>query len=95
MVEGAGVLLYPPANIDLVALEQEAPDDVAIVVSPKSVAFPVVAIVIKSISFYLSDPSKPPAITPLVDELIGAEPPPLATVKSPKSFVIPPDCISI
>ena len=76
----------PPAIIPLVWFEAPAGCCLAEVVSPKSVAFDVVAMVTKSITSEY--PIIPPANIPLVDEETFAQSL-LATVKSPKSVSLP------
>ena len=51
---------FPPANTPRSNEEQAPPPSVTVVVSPKSVAFPVVAIVTKSIVFTLLPVLPPP-----------------------------------
>ena len=77
----------PPANIPLVELDLPPPLlNPAFKTSPKSDAFPVVAIVMKSITFVRE--GVPPAIkTPRV-EFETAPAVILASVKSPKSVVL-------
>ena len=63
--------VYPPINTPLVELEAPPAVSLAADKSPKSVAFPVVAIVTKSIVSVV-DPASPPANTPLVGDATPA-----------------------
>ena len=78
----------PAANKPLVLEEHEAGPPFAAVKSPKSVALPVEAIVMKSMTLDVEPPNPPPPNTPLVVE---EHAPGLnrATVKSPKSVELP------
>ena len=61
-----------------------------VLVSPKSFAFPVVAMVITSIILHAAGPGfSPPTNKPLVCEHICELSGPLSSVKSPKSVAFP------
>ena len=65
-----------------------------VLVSPKSAAFPVVAIVMESIILHAAGPGfSPPTNKPLKCEHICELSGPLASVKSPKSVASPVDAI--
>ena len=71
-------------------LDMPSPAYPAAVRSPKSVAFPVVSIVTKSITLDPSDPSNPPANNPLcLRPLESAEMLYLPSVRFPKSIALP------
>ena len=82
--------LFPPATTALVELLPAAGPNLATVKLPKSVAFPVVAIVMKSISSLLGD--SPPNQNPRVLEPAASNDP-FDDVKLPKSIAFP--CVEI
>ena len=79
--------LLPPVVSIRVEFEQPLPSSFSSVRSPKAIAFPVVAMVIKSIIFD-DDGVLPPTQTPLV-AFDAPDTKSLAVVASPKSCVFP------
>ena len=89
MVIKSIVFTPPLANTALVLLETALKDESVRVKSPKSLAFPVVEIVINSIELTSAGETRPPPITPRVGDAEQATPLLLSPPRLPKSVASP------